>query len=59
MRVAIIGYGGVGKAVVELINLKKDYLHKEGMEVQINYIIGRNGGIYNSQGIDIDDVIEF
>ncbi len=59
MRVAIIGYGGVGRAFVELINLKKDYLHREGLKVQVNYIIGRNGGVYNSEGIDIQDFIEF
>jgi homoserine dehydrogenase len=59
MRVAIIGYGGVGRAFLELINLKKDYLHKEGLKIQVNYIIGRNGGVYNSKGIDIQDFIEF
>jgi len=59
MRVAIIGYGGVGKALVQLFNDKVDYLHKEGMQVQVNYIIGRNGGVYNSKGIDLPDFIDF
>jgi homoserine dehydrogenase len=59
MRVAVIGYGGVGRAFVELINSKKDYLQKEGISLQLNYVIGRNGGIYNSGGIDIGDFIKF
>ena len=59
MKVAIIGYGGVGRALVQLINDKKDYLHKEDLQIQVNYIIGRNGGVYNSEGIDLHDFIEF
>lgn len=59
MRIAIIGYGGVGKAFVQLIDGKKDYLQREGMEIKVNYIIGRNGGIYNSEGIDLKDFMEF
>jgi homoserine dehydrogenase len=59
MRIAIIGYGGVGRAFVQLINGKKDYLSKEGLEIKVNYIIGRKGGIYNSEGIDLKDFIEF
>ena len=59
MRVAIIGYGGVGRAFVELINGKKDYLNKEGLEIKVNYIIGRNGGVYNCAGIELQDFMEF
>lgn len=59
MRVAIIGYGKVGRAVIQLINDKKDYLYKEGLQIQVNYIIGRNGGVYDSEGIDLQDFIEF
>ena len=59
MRTAIVGYGGVGRAFVQLINIKKDYLCKEGLQIQVNYIIGRNGGVYNSEGIDLQDFIKF
>jgi homoserine dehydrogenase len=59
MRVAVIGYGGVGRAFVKLIYTKRAYLEKEGLDIQLSYIIGRNGGVYNSQGIDIQDFIEF
>ncbi|MGH4124251.1 MAG: homoserine dehydrogenase [Clostridium sp.] len=59
MRVAIIGYGGVGRAFVQLINDKKDYLQKEGFQIQVNYIICRHGGVYNSEGIDLKDFMDF
>jgi len=59
MRIAIIGYGGVGRAFVQLINDKKDYLKKEHLQIQVNYIIGRNGGVYNSEGIDLKDFVDF
>lgn len=59
MRAAIIGYGGVGRAFVKLINDKKENLKKENLYIQVNYIIGRNGGIYNSQGINLKNLIEF
>lgn len=59
MRVAIIGYGGVGRAFVQLINNKKTYLKKEGLKIQVNYIIGGHGGVYNSEGIDLKDFINF
>lgn len=59
MRIAIIGYGGVGRAFMRLINDKKELLAKEGIELTINYIIDLSGGIYNPKGIDYLDVIEF
>jgi len=59
MRVAVIGYGGVGRAFVQLINDKKDYLQKEGLQIQVNYIIGSNGGVYNSEGIDLKAFMDF
>jgi homoserine dehydrogenase len=59
MRIAIIGYGGVGRAFVELINYKKSELLKEGLDIKLNYIIGRTGGVYNPNGIDIDDFIQY
>lgn len=59
MRIAVIGYGGVGRAFIKLINDKKDYLHREGLQIQVNYVIGRNGGIYNSKGIDLINLVDF
>lgn len=59
MRIAIIGYGGVGKAFTQLINNKREYLYRRSLEIQVNYIINSSGGIYNSQGIDCSELIEF
>jgi homoserine dehydrogenase len=59
MRMAIIGYGGVGRAFIRLLHDKKNYLAQEGIHVIVNYIIGSRGGIYAPAGIDCLDVIEF
>lgn len=59
MRLAIIGYGGVGKALVRLIYEKKHYLLKENIQISINYIIGSKGGIYNKSGINLEKLIAF
>lgn len=59
MKVAVIGYGGVGRAFVQLISSKNDYLKSEGINIQLNYVIGRNGGVYNPEGIDLENFIEF
>lgn len=59
MKIAIVGYGGVGKALIELIYNKKEYLEKEGICPRINYIINSSGGVYNPNGIDLKNLISF
>jgi len=59
MRLALVGYGGVGRAFVELLNVKKKYLEKDGLNISINYVINSQGGVYNPSGIDLVDFIEF
>lgn len=59
MRIALIGYGRVGKAFIKLISDKSTELIKFGHNIQINYILNSEGGIYNAQGIDCHDVIDF
>lgn len=49
MNVAIIGYGGVGKAFVALLEKQTELLEKENLHINIRYIIGRNGDIYNNE----------
>ena len=53
MRLAIVGFGGVGKAFLRLLNDKKEGLLKEGIELKVNYIISSRGGIYAPEGINI------
>lgn len=59
MRIAIIGYGGVGRAFLELLINKKDELSQEGINPQVNYVISSKGGVYDSQGIDIEKFVDF
>lgn len=57
MRLAIIGYGGVGKAFIQLLLDKKVELLKEGIELKVNYIITSRGGIYNPLEINLEKFI--
>lgn len=59
MRLAIIGYGNVGKAFVKLIEKKKEMLQRENLKLQVNYIISSTSGIYIPDGIDLENVGEF
>jgi homoserine dehydrogenase len=59
MRIAVVGYGGVGRAFVRLLVDKKDCLEKEGLNIKLNYVIGSRGGVYNPEGIDCSNLVEF
>lgn len=59
MRIAIVGFGGVGKAFLKLLLDKRQELLIEGIEPKVKYIISSRGGIYNPKGIDILDLIDF
>lgn len=50
MNIALIGFGGVGKAFVELLRLKKDILG----DLNIKYILKSDGGLYCKDGLNID-----
>lgn len=53
MKIALIGYGGVGKAFVRLLGDKNAYLQAQGLHIQLNYIIDLAGGIYEPDGIGL------
>ncbi|MBZ9686296.1 homoserine dehydrogenase [Clostridium estertheticum] len=59
MRIAVIGYGGLGKAFISLIENKKDELHRDGYNFQVNYILNSSGGIYDPEGINYEDLLGF
>ena len=59
MRIAVIGYGGIGRAFITLIANKISKLHDDGYNFQINYILNSSGGIYDPEGINCEDVIRF
>lgn len=52
MRIGLIGYGGVGKAFIQLIVDKSSSLKEQGIDLEIVYIMNSKGGIYNPKGID-------
>ncbi|MDV4149300.1 homoserine dehydrogenase [Clostridium sp. AL.422] len=57
MNVGIIGFGGVSKAFINLLIEKEAYLKKRGLELKIKYIIKSNGGVYNTDGINLKDIV--
>ncbi|WP_195266104.1 homoserine dehydrogenase [Clostridium sp. 1001275B_160808_H3] len=57
MDIAIIGFGGVSKALIKLLNDKKKYLYNLGTDIKVKYIIKSNGGIYNNLGINLKEII--
>lgn len=57
MDIGLIGYGGVGKAFIELLIDKKDFLKENDIMIKVKYIIKSNGGIYIKEGIDLEEVI--
>lgn len=59
MRIAVIGYGGVGRAFIRLIRDKKNELLKEGIDIIVKYVIEYGGGVYDPKGIDIERFAEF
>ncbi len=42
MNIAIIGYGGVGKALTALLEQQKNHLAKEDLYINVRYIMSRN-----------------
>ena len=58
MRIAIIGFGHVGRAFVQLLVDKKTYLEREGIDARVIYIIDLGGGIYQKTGISYEDLME-
>lgn len=59
MRLAVVGFGGVGQAFVDLLLLKRSYLYNEGLDIKINYIMNSRGGVYSPTGIDCASLVEF
>ena len=53
MNIGIIGYGGVGKALVRLLNMQKEILDAEGLSIKVSYVVDYYGGIHAAEGIDL------
>ena len=52
IRIGIIGYGNVGRAMVELLDIKHELLKKEGLDVSLTSIITKNGAFLNPEGLN-------
>ena len=59
MNIAVIGYGGVGKALIRLLNMQKKNLLAENLLVKVKYVVDYYGGIYQGEGIDLPALIAF
>ena len=60
MDIGLIGFGGVGQAVVKLLVEKKKYIfEKYNLDLKVKYILKSDGGIYESNGIDLEELAEF
>ena len=58
MRIALIGFGGVGKAFLRLLQHKRDTLLKEGIDAKVTYILASKGGIFCEAGVDSDALFD-
>ena len=60
MDIVLIGFGGVGQAFVTLLVEKKKYIfEKYNLDLKVKYILKSDGGIYESNGIDLEELAEF
>jgi len=56
MKLALIGFGGVGKAFLQLLENKQNTLKNENLNIEILYIFNSKGCLYMPNGIPIDDL---
>ncbi|WP_133015430.1 homoserine dehydrogenase [Clostridium cuniculi] len=60
MDIGLIGFGGIGQAFVKLLVEKKKYIfEKYNLDLKVKYILKSDGGIYESNGIDLEELAEF
>ena len=60
MNIGIIGFGGVGQALIKLLVEKKNYIfEKYNLDIKVKYIVKSDGGICKANGINLDEVLEF
>ena len=60
MDIGLIGFGGVGKAFIKLLVEKKNYVfEKYNLELKVKYIVKSDGGIYKSDGINLEELVKF
>ena len=59
MDIGLIGFGGVGQALIKLLIDKESYLLQQyNLKINVKYIIKSNGGIYNPSGINLSEILK-
>ena len=59
MDIGLIGFGGVGQALIKFLIDKESYLLQQyNLKINVKYIIKSNGGIYNASGINLSEILK-
>jgi len=56
MKLALLGFGGVAKAFIKLIEDKKAHLHTMSLDLEVLYIFNSKGCLYMPDGIPLTDL---
>ncbi|MDP2766367.1 MAG: homoserine dehydrogenase [Candidatus Methanoperedens sp.] len=57
-KISIIGFGAVGQGVARSILAKKEYLHKQGIDLRVIGISDSKGSEINIKGIDLESALK-
>ncbi len=57
MRIAIIGFGSVGRGVAEVLLEKREFLRKFIGNYKVVAVTDSRGGVYNERGLDLREIL--
>ena len=58
LRTGIVGYGNLGKATVRLLDMKREALRAEGLDLVLTCILDQGGGVCNPEGLNCAALME-
>jgi homoserine dehydrogenase len=58
MRIAIIGFGSVGRGVAEVLLEKREFLRKFIGNYKVVAVTDSRGGVYNERGLDLREILD-
>ncbi len=58
MRIAIIGFGSVGRGVAEVLIEKRDYLKRYLGDYKVVAVTDSKGGVFDEEGLNLREVLE-
>jgi homoserine dehydrogenase len=59
IKLALAGFGHVGRAFAELLLKKREWLHSRELSLMVTGILNSKGGILDPEGIDLEKLISF